>query len=373
MRQRQSRIVLIVAGPFLGASVLGCGSEKAHGGIGGAANADGGSGGASGNSPGVGGNAGSGGVAAVPTPQLAATTHGTCALDAQGAIHCWGLARIGSGPWQIPEGSFTALFSSTSSVCAVRSDGTFTCFAEPLGTPDFSYVPNTAVRKVALAVGDLCGIDLGGAAFCSWAPASAIEGYALPVPNGVRPSDISVGTQFACGIGSADGAIHCWGSQGSADACGFAPRAGQLDAPDGTFVAVTSRMFSSCGIKSDGSLACWGAGKAGDDRTAMHCDTPYNFGQSVPPQGRFTGVAVGENHACGLSEGKIVCWGAGDGTLVDCPTGNQCNQSVPPDGSFAEVAVGGLHSCAMTADRTVQCWGWDGDGDGRTTPPAAFQ
>jgi alpha-tubulin suppressor-like RCC1 family protein len=55
-------------------------------------------------------------------------------------------------------------------------------------------------------------------------------------------------------------------------------------------------------------------------------------------------------------------------------TNYDCRQSRPPAGKFEQVTVGLNHSCAITADRKVQCWGYNGSPvDGRTMPPAVFQ
>src|SRR5262245_19638349 len=51
-----------------------------------------------------------------------------------------------------------------------------------------------------------------------------------------------------------------------------------------------------CGIKSDGTLACWGD----------------NFdGQATPPAGAFTQVTAGGSHTCGIkTDGTLACWGS---------------------------------------------------------------
>ncbi len=54
----------------------------------------------------------------------------------------------------------------------------------------------------------------------------------------------------------------------------------------------------TCGIKSDGTLACWGRN---------------DYGQSTPPGGTFRQVSAGEYHTCGVkSDGTLACWGSND-------------------------------------------------------------
>ncbi|HEX7540841.1 MAG TPA: RCC1 domain-containing protein, partial [Anaerolineales bacterium] len=61
----------------------------------------------------------------------------------------------------------------------------------------------------------------------------------------------------------------------------------------------------TCVVKSDGTLACWGAGTTNTGVIPV-------YGQSIPPGGTFTQVSAGLVHTCGLrSDGSLACWGAG--------------------------------------------------------------
>ena len=104
----------------------------------------------------------------------------------------------------------------------------------------------------------------------------------------------------------------------------------------------------TCGLKSDGTLACWG----------------YNgFGQVAPPDGTFTQVAAGAEHTCGLkTDGTLACWGV-----------NNDGQSAPPAGTFTQVAAGGFHTCGLRTDGThggAPCQRVFGSG-GRSSPAGA--
>jgi alpha-tubulin suppressor-like RCC1 family protein len=92
----------------------------------------------------------------------------------------------------------------------------------------------------------------------------------------------------------------------------------------------------------------------------------------------FTHVSAGENHACGVTTGKVVyCWGAnfagqlGRGTstgpercfgIAPCST-----KPVPAAGglSFDNVDSGNSHTCGVTTGGVVYCWG-EQIGDGTT-------
>ncbi len=186
-------------------------------------------------------------------------------------------------------------------------------------------VPDPEGRCCTLAERDACGF-CGGTGFrCGWA-------------------EISVGTQHACGR-KLDGTLACWGSN----------FAGELDAPAGAFVQVTSGGSSSeapdrghsCAVRADGTVACWGRN---------------DLGQASPPAGVFTHVAAGSHHTCGLrDDGTIACWGM-----------DSAGESTPPAGQFVRLSAFRRGTCAVRSDGEIVCWGTD-FGSGSLTPlPGPF-
>jgi hypothetical protein len=112
---------------------------------------------------------------------------------------------------------------------------------------------------------------------------------------------------------------------------------------------LSAGFFHTCWLKSDGTLACWGAG-------TTNTGVPHEYGQSIPPVGRYTQVSAGSQHTCGLkSDGTLTCWGG------------ITYENTPPAGTFTQVSAGRQHTCGIKNDGTLACWGFVSDA---TTPPA---
>ena len=63
-------------------------------------------------------------------------------------------------------------------------------------------------------------------------------------------------------------------------------------------------------------------------------------------------MSAGGGHSCGVrTDGTIACWGD-----------NRRGQAVAPSGAFTTVSAGGGHSCGVRTDGTAECWGSDFSG-----------
>jgi hypothetical protein len=312
--------------------------------------------------------AGAGGAAgpALPAQNLAAPRRGGCAIDLAGNLQCWGVGPDTGAAWPaMPAGPFVSVIGE-SFVCARRGTGELACLLPPDTNESLSFLPTGPFASVAGHGFELCGLDASGSATC-YVPMRQPTAY----PGSFE--QVSVGDDFRCGITESDQSIQCWGSDHGPYHCTGNTAVGQLMAPSGTFVQVASGGLTSCAIRSDGTLACWGAGTLQQDPPDLDCGAnPTHYGQALPPSGTFKQVSVGSYHACAVrTDGTLACWGAGQSD-ADCEGGNidLCGQAQPPAGIFDQVAAGWSHSCAMRADRTLACWG--ASGDGKTMPPSGF-
>ena len=102
---------------------------------------------------------------------------------------------------------------------------------------------------------------------------------------------------------------------------------------------MSAGFYHSCGIRVDGSVACWG------DDTA---------GQASPPEGSFKSVSAGQQHTCGLRpNGVVECWGSNTDYFGEHVLG----QATPPAGVFTSVSAGYTHTCGNATQRNRRMLG----------------
>ncbi len=231
-----------------------------------------------------------------------------------------------------------------------------------------------------------------------------------------------------------DGSVACWGYDGDRRAT---PPAGDPSAPGGAtlagcggtapacwgddaghaageFASVSAGWSHTCGVRRDGSVACWGYD--GDRRATPPAGEPEatqeveperteESGSSIPKLAgsgdagtaivEFASVSAGGanlvGHTCGVQrDGSVACYGGKlarprrrlgssppsaydtcgvqrDGSVA-CWGNDYEGQATPPAGEFDSVSAGGYHTCGVQREGSVACWGWDYEG--QATPPA---
>ena len=203
------------------------------------------------------------------------------------------------------------------------------------------------------------------------APSAAGAGSTAPTPRETRHrglfTSISAGDGHTCGVRTS-GSVVCWGNN----------LGGQTDAPRGAFSAVSGGYRHSCGLRTDNTIRCWGSD---------------NVGESDAPSGAFSAVSAGLFHSCGLrTDNTISCWGANDrrpvgsalrhlqlqchaGYWHTCGLANRqhdqllggkqfdIGQTESPSGTFTSLDEGGSsgvevkgRSCAVRTDGAIVCW-----------------
>ncbi len=312
-----------------------------------------------------------------------------CGVTTAETVKCWGAANVGqvgtgaqwywytlrdtgagSGPW-------SSVDTYNRHTCAVRG-GQAVCWgtgaqgqigngrSADAGTPqvvDTSAVadPPTGWRRVTAGGQFSCGIDTAGRAWC-WGAANRLgtasgQGSSVPVrvdtPAGMAAgtwATIDGGAESTCGIRS-EGSLWCWGDggEGQLGVGGLSStRAPVRVGSDADWTGVQVGAATVCGTRRGGSLFCWGKDDKGQvgDGGAMSSTSRLSTPVRLP--GTWSSFALGESHACAVNTaGLLWCWGSnesgqfGDGTTTDSSTApRKAGRPSPGAGAEPDVDAG---------------------------------
>ena len=295
----------------------------------------------------------------------------TCALALDGAAYCWGAGGTGLLGTAAPdscgigtatqpcatrpvrlEGTWTDLSVGRRHACALDADGAAHCWGLNMlgetGTNNFEQSVTTPTRVLGTSVfrsvhaGEMytCGLTAQGQALCWGSAARGELGRAAPVcttigpfqnpcsptPGAVQTSarfaTLSVGNSHVCGITTLGTAV-CWGDngQGQLGNGGFGPGVPGTAQGGSTFTTISASSAVTCGTPAGGGgTLCWGLnlmGKLGIGSRLELSLEPL----AVEGARSFASIAGGSYHVCALTvPGETWCWGEGRlGQLGDGP------------------------------------------------------
>ena len=201
---------------------------------------------------------------------------------------------------------------------------------------------------------------------------------AEPASVAPRFRQVSAGNGHTCGV-LTDGEVACWGTN----------EHGEATPPSGAFRQVSAGSDHSCGVRTSGDVACWGRSNVGQATPSgtfqqvsvggYDYDTPHSCGvqasgtvvcwnahvRDTPPGGTFQQVSAGEAHNCGVKTGgEVVCWGGSPSDL---------NYITPPNGTFEQVSAGyAFLACGIRTVGEAVCWG-PFESDYITPPSGTFE
>jgi hypothetical protein len=284
-----------------------------------------------------------------------------CGASTASLGYCWGVLLIGYdgglviGSAPLPIGVNLPLASihvASRHFCGLTPDGVAHCggdyragvrgtgeplaneFVEPDLTPN-SVAGGLTFTQLALGLGNSCGLDPAGVAYC-WGSEVALGntdvalapevqcGFTVPpfygrcshvpvpVSGGHVFTSLAAGQSHVCGL-TAEGQVYCWGTNES----------GQLGSGDTLYAAtpvpavlseparaITTGSGFTCSIGISGQAYCWGlshAGQTGSGSTALAVLVPT----PVAGAAKYETITAGEFHACGLRfSGELDCWGS---------------------------------------------------------------
>ncbi|MBS2017008.1 MAG: chromosome condensation regulator RCC1 [Deltaproteobacteria bacterium] len=220
---------------------------------------------------------------------------------------------------------------------------------------------HTCARKTDFTVrcwGDNTSGQLGTSA-------TADGGLSLvPVTPNVKDAiAIASGDRHTCVV-LKDNTVRCWGQNqdgqlgnGQSNTSSSTPVTvtGLTDA-----VAVACGATFSCALRTNGRVACWGDGLAGQLGTGMKGSS--STAVEVGGLDGVVAISAGEAHACAVrSSGAVSCWGdnangqLGTGSLS--PTQSSSPVIVPTLDDVAQVAAAQRSTCARKRGGGVLCWG----------------
>ena len=296
------------------------------------------------------------GTQATPPPPYRFKTisafHGhTCGLLLDGTPLCWGKRNVDGEGSEAPSGAFESISTGWVHSCGLRHDGTPTCWGS---NQHGKASPPVGEKFLAIDAGvsHSCGIRQDRSAVC-W----GANWYGqLLAPKGERFVSINAGENHTCGLRE-NGTIACWG-RGGFSVCTPVPGGFNRCKSFGTGYQVApsppeGERFKSlgsgspnCGLRLDGTAACW---------------TKYKSGLEFPPAGeRFTTISSSSSHACGLrDDGTVVCWGRNRQGQASPPSGLNltATPTAQPPVDIVLVSSGGFHTCALDLGGKAACWG----------------
>jgi alpha-tubulin suppressor-like RCC1 family protein len=128
---------------------------------------------------------------------------------------------------------------------------------------------------------------------------------------------------------------------------------------------------STCGLATDSTAFCWGAGRTGNLGTAT-VDTLSYVPVGVAGGHRFATLSVGLSVACGLAAGgRAYCWGDNErGQLGIGSSFGFAREPIAVVGghSFTTISLGAFSVCALDTDGRAWCWGNSDVVTGHATP-----
>lgn len=365
-----------------------------------------------------------GDVGALPSAVAIAIANGrlhSCALTDAGVVRCWGNAesgQLGNGApfdttaYRVPvevEGlaGVTAISSFSDHTCALDADGAVWCWGDNDfgqlgdGTTSPSNVPLAVpglvgARAIAAGWEHTCAITADGSAAC-WGKndygqlgndTNVDAGAPVTVVGLSGVTAIAAGRYHTCAV-TDGGAAWCWGGDtfgelGNDEATSASYVPVMVGGLDGGVTHIAAGDSVGCAITESGAAQCWGVngdGQLGNGQSGSFVES-HTPTAVIGLTAGVTAIAPGFGYTCAVVDGAAKCWG-------DNGDGNLGNGEAPGYQSPTPVDVTGLgsgvetidtcsgHACAMTTAGAVWCWGnndggslGDGGTDSTTTPVA---
>ena len=184
---------------------------------------------------------------------------------------------------------------------------------------------------------------------------------------GMRAVLVVVVAVAGCGRFGFDSSATGDGGDPTGDGAHDAPTG---DGPPAEIVAhaIGTGWLTSCAIRPDRTIACWGDGRDGE----LGIPGATEVARPVTVVGLAGAIAlgVGDEHACAIvDDGTVHCWGNNDYQQLGSagPSTSVAKRVLLPAAATA-LAIGGEHACARLVDRSAYCWGSNDQGQTGLVP-----
>ncbi len=238
---------------------------------------------------------------------IAASMDETCGITLDGDLRCWGTVAE-YFPAELFEHQFNYVTAVLDSWCGATDENRILCWGGDAIIADQQL--DEAIASLVIGANNVCGQTETGSSFC-WPLRDTAPQATLP--DGL----VTLVSAFPLMALDADGQLT------------YIPFPGtSYEVPDAHFTQLsscTTMENNTCGITTEGAMACWG------ESVNVTLTSEVPFGQS----------AVGNFFACGLrTDGAVIC----------------TEEFESPDGEFTFISVGGYHACGITTDGFMSCW-----------------
>ncbi len=325
---------------------------------------------ATGGTPSTGGIMSSGGTSAgKPIPvQISASYQHTCALLSDGSVWCWGdngydelgnATTVGYSQVAVKvtlssaAGAVQAVASGSYHSCVLFSAGTVQCW----GTNDYGQLGN-------------------GSTTSSTSPVNVMVNATTQLSNVVA---IEAADQYNCALvvdTSGNRNVKCWGygqygelGNGVMGTGYFSSYAVTVitntttNTPLANVHSISMNYMHSCAVLNDNTVYCWGVNSNGQlgNGTTNDSSLPVSVVSTSGQKLSATSVSTEQGNTCALlTNSSVQCWGynddgeLGDGTTVDY---NTTPVTVNFNGKPISLAAGYQNACVVLDSGAVQCWG----------------
>lgn len=176
----------------------------------------------------------------------------------------------------------------------------------------------------------------------------------------VSYTDLGIADSFTCGL-QTDGAIACWGSSSY----------GLDSPPEGRFTALHVSLNVGCGIRADQTVACWGDDKPSSSSNPSQTIQAWRW-TVADMEGQFTDNVVVSGYRRGRAAYHYACAIRDDDLGISCWGYPGTPDVEPPEGQFTAITKeNSLSWCAIRVGQTLACWGLDASG-ATDSPPGRF-